>query len=263
MPSSRLDTQTFAQKILESHLLGDRLSHTYLVTGEGKEAKDQLALAFAQALNCEKGKPFCDCSCASCGKIYLLQHPDVLHVGRDEKDRSIKIEEIKEVLKRAFLKPFEGKWKVFIFHEADRLTVEASNALLKTLEEPPARTIFILLAEHKEGLLPTLQSRAFEIRVKPALPAEENRDRQIGTHFESFFESAQTVSRDEVKEGLDRLLRSLQALVRKQNDPRFVEAMTAVLEAKEALDDNTNQKLTLSRLEMRFSQTGVNSLEAR
>src|SRR5207248_272507 len=115
-------------------------------------------------------KYFDDCVCASCRKSEAGSHPDLHVLGKDLKLKSIKIEEVRDAIADAALKPYEGKWKVFVVLEAGRLTADASNAFLKTLEEPPPHTVFILTVETKAGLLETIQSRGFEVRLKPLAP---------------------------------------------------------------------------------------------
>ena len=145
-------------------------STAYMLTGVRGVGKRSVALHIAQALNCENKEYFFSseaCSCRSCTKIEHETHPDVFLLGDDLAERSIKIEMIRELQSWVRLKPFEGRYKVAVIREAERLTTEAQNALLKTLEEPPAQTVLVLTAVYPLQLLPTILSRVSELRLTP------------------------------------------------------------------------------------------------
>lgn len=246
--------------LLLAHLRRNRMAHTYLFTGTGEKKKEELVLRFAQALNCEKENFFQDCGCTSCRKTEARNHPDVHWIGEDEKIRSIKIEEVRNILHQAVLKPFEGKWKIFILRGSERLTTEASNALLKTLEEPPEHSIFLLLVETKVHLLETIQSRACEIRVPPAKDPDPWEDENIRLLKEkgwtAFFERVKGNSRVEMAHVLENLMRffKIQSAEVWETNPvrsqQFLKAFDAVYETQDAVEANTNQKLAMTHLEI-------------
>ena len=258
--------QSFAVKILKAHLKKKRLAHTYLFTGNEKWGGKDLALAFAKSLNCQKENYFTDCDCNSCHKTGEYNHPDVHWVGQDEKVKSIKIEEVRNILGVTSLKPYEGKWKIFIFIDANRLTPDASNALLKTLEEPPAHTLFVLLVESKFHLLETIQSRSFEIRLKPASSSDFDIEPAQGSPFlhhqtwKDYFDGYQKYSREEMKDMFDGLMNYLRDVIyrnanKEENSAKIsqtLDALEKILETKQAVDENANQKLALSRLSMQL-----------
>ncbi|MFA6600383.1 MAG: hypothetical protein WC352_06700 [Candidatus Omnitrophota bacterium] len=269
MPSAKTRSQDFAVKVLGNHLREGRVAHTYLLTGSASSGKDELAMDFACALNCVEENGFKDCSCASCAKIRKELHPDVHWAGRDPLVRSIKIEEVRDVLRAACLRPYEGKRKVFILQGAGRLTLEAANALLKTLEEPPGLTVFVLLAQARSELLETIQSRSFEVRLKPVdereLESEES-DRIRGvlamaSDWDDFLKAYQEKPREELKGVLAGLAGCLSDTLRRRSDagagtvrrlPAWLEAVDRVMETREAVEDNANQKLALTRLAIRL-----------
>ncbi|HLF18769.1 MAG TPA: DNA polymerase III subunit delta' [Candidatus Omnitrophota bacterium] len=136
------------------------LAHAYLLIGPQEVGKFETALVLAKMLNCEKPGEGISCDqCASCLKIIKSNHPDV-HVLQCEEDSSvIKIDQVRELLGQARLRPFEAKRKVFIIKDAEGMTPDAANALLKTLEEPTSTSVLLLTSSVPEKLLPTVRSR--------------------------------------------------------------------------------------------------------
>lgn len=142
---------------LVSSIANKKQGHAYLFSGPEATGKRAMAGNFAKAVNCEgKGGDSCD-SCISCAKIDKGNHPDIIRISPQGK--SIKIEQIRNLIGRINLRPYEGRSKVFIIESADRMTEEASNALLKTLEEPPGSSVIILISSNSSKLLSTIQSR--------------------------------------------------------------------------------------------------------
>jgi len=249
--------------MLRKHIENNRLAHAYLLTGESDADKEMAALAFASALNCEKGVLFESCECVSCRKVLGFQHPDVHWLGRDLSVRSIKIAEVRDVVQESALKPYEGRWKVFVFIAADRLTLDAQNALLKTLEEPPGRSVFILFTEAKEQLLDTIQSRAFELKVLPQKYAESETQSQwlpSVADWEDYLEPLHSKTREEIMAEIDRLTGAMASKMRNRSFitgqwgeiGSWIKALEALLDTKESLDANANQKLALSCLGVRL-----------
>jgi DNA polymerase III subunit delta' len=135
--------------------------------GPQDSGKTQTALSLAQLVNCENEalKPCGEC--AACRKIASGNHPDVHVLGNDEMD-SIKIEDIRFLLGRAHLMAFEAKTKVFIIRNIELMTMDAANALLKTLEEPAANTLMILTTSVPEANLDTVKSRCHIVKFFPS-----------------------------------------------------------------------------------------------
>jgi len=139
------------------------LAHAYLLVGPKDSGKTQTALSLAQLVNCERAANLPCGECAACRKIASGNHPDVLVIGNDEMD-SIKIEEIRFLLGRAHLMAYEARTKVFIIRNVELMTLEAANALLKTLEEPAANTLMILTTSVLEANLDTIKSRCHIVK---------------------------------------------------------------------------------------------------
>lgn len=152
-------------------------AHAYLFTGPPGVGKRLLALRTAQALNCEHGAGDPCLACRACRRIERGNHPDVrvasmesqAAAGKAEeaaRQKELKIATVREWQRDITLRPYEGQRRVFILHDAERLSEEAANAMLKTLEEPPPYATLILVADSND-LLPTIVSRCRTLRLRP------------------------------------------------------------------------------------------------
>jgi len=148
-------------------IVSNRLAHAYLLVGPQDSGKTQTALSLAQLVNCEAetNQPCGECS--PCRKIASGNHPDVHVTGNDEME-SIKIEDVRLLLSRAHVMAYVAKTKVFIIRNIERMTMEAANALLKTLEEPAPRTLMILTTSVLEANLDTIKSRCHIVKFFPS-----------------------------------------------------------------------------------------------
>lgn len=141
----------------------------YLLSGAPGIGKKTVCRAFAAALLCENPLDGAACGvCESCRLLAADAHPDYIRLQLTEDKKTIGVEQVREVLiKEASIRPFTAKRKVFVVEHAEAMTVQAQNALLKVLEEPPAYAVFILLAESKEKLLDTVLSRTLKLQLLP------------------------------------------------------------------------------------------------
>jgi DNA polymerase-3 subunit delta' len=160
-----------AVSLLQRSLEAGTLAHAYLIVGPPHVGKMTLALNLAQALNCEAAERPC-LECASCQKIASAGHADVQVIGLTQNEDSaeaklIGIDQIKQMQHSASLPPFEGSCKVFIIDGAELLSTEAANCLLKTLEEPADRVIFVLLTVDDSLLPATVVSRCQRLELPP------------------------------------------------------------------------------------------------
>ena len=144
-----------------------KVSHAYIFGGEHGSGKKLLASLFAMTLQCqEHGIEPC-MKCASCKKALNKNHPDIINITH-EKPNSIGIDEIRDqLINDVGIKPYESPYKIYIVNDADKLTLQAQNALLKTIEEPPAYAVVMLLADNPDALLPTITSRCVILSLKP------------------------------------------------------------------------------------------------
>ncbi len=144
-----------------------RSSHAYLFLGGAGAGKRLIANTFAKALQCEGEKRPCD-SCKSCHAFNHGNHPDVTYFQPLKNGKTYTIEDVREqLLETVDLKPFQYEKKIYIIEKADTLNIQSQNALLKTLEEPPAHAVFLLLAERAEAFLPTILSRVVVMKIRP------------------------------------------------------------------------------------------------
>lgn len=152
---------------LQNAIQLEKISHAYILSGETGSGKKLLANTFAMALQCEK-KGIDPClECRSCKKAMSRNHPDIIYITH-EKPNSIGIEDIRtQLIEDVQIKPYCGPYKIYIVDEAEKLTLQAQNALLKTIEEPPAYALIMLLTSNMEAFLPTITSRCVKLNLRP------------------------------------------------------------------------------------------------
>jgi DNA polymerase-3 subunit delta' len=135
-----------------------------LFVGAPGVGKMSMARAFATALNCQNhGEDACGV-CSSCHKMAVGAHPDYHEVAREDEKTGIVIDQVRAVIKSAQHRPYEGRFQVFIVDQAETMTTEAANALLKTLEEPTVDNVLVLVTPAPHQLLPTVVSRCQMLR---------------------------------------------------------------------------------------------------
>ena len=154
-------------KYIKTAVKEDKVSHAYILNGEKGSGKKLLAKLFAQMLQCEKEGLDEPCyECHSCKQAESGNHPDIITVTH-EKPTSISVEDIRvQVNDDIQIKPYSGKYKIYIIPDADLMTDAAQNALLKTIEEPPAYAVILLLTENAQSLLPTICSRCVMLKLR-------------------------------------------------------------------------------------------------
>lgn len=160
---------------LQTAVLQNKLSHAYIFEGEDGSGKLLMAKIFAKALQCEKNRGIWEhggtdinpCGqCASCQKADGGNHPDI-HILTHEKI-SIGVDDIRSQINQDVqIKPYDGGKKIYIIPNAERMTEQAANALLKTIEEPPEYALFLLLTDNVYRMLPTILSRCVQIKFRP------------------------------------------------------------------------------------------------
>jgi DNA polymerase-3 subunit delta' len=166
------DTLVGQRRVVESlraAAAGRGMNHAFLFTGPPGSGRSNAAVAFAAALQCEEQPPGCG-TCHSCHTVLAGSHADVTVVRTDR--LSIGVDEVRDLVRRSALAPVGRRWQVMIVEDADRLTEQAANALLKAIEEPTDRTVWILCAPTVEDLLPTIRSRCRLVTLATPSPEE-------------------------------------------------------------------------------------------
>lgn len=152
---------------LQNALSAKKVSHAYIINGERSSGKEFIADTFAQALQCEAGGSNPCGECHSCKQAVSGNHPDIIKVTH-EKPNTIGVEDIRNKINHDIgIKPYSGPYKIYIMNEGEKMTVQAQNALLKTIEEPPEYAVIMILTTNLESLLPTVLSRCVVLNMKP------------------------------------------------------------------------------------------------
>ena len=172
MNDMMLFNRTEKEKLL-SEIASGKLSHAYLIEGGEGCGKTYFARFAAAAVLCTGDKPPCG-KCPSCVKALAGSHPDLFYFSPDKK-ASMGVETVRDIKKSLFFMPNDGDRKVYIIDDAQKITVQAQNALLKFIEEPPASVLFFIVADKKESLLPTVVSRTRIISLAPSDNADIRR----------------------------------------------------------------------------------------
>ncbi len=160
---------------LQNAIRTGKVSHAYILDGEEGAGKRLLARAFAQTLQCEKGGTDACGECRSCIQAAGGNQPDIILVSH-EKSNSIGVDEIREQLCQDIqIRPYSSPYKIYLVDEAEKMTVQAQNALLKTIEEPPSYGIILLLTANSQGFLPTILSRCVTLKLRPVSDAQVRR----------------------------------------------------------------------------------------
>ena len=143
-------------RTLRNALANNKIAHAYLFCGPRGTGKTTMAKLFAKALNCEKGIG-CQCNeCSNCKEVIDGSHPDVIEIDAASNNG---VEQVRDLIDKVNYLPIKGRYKVYIIDEVHMMTANAFNALLKTLEEPPAHVIFILATTEPHNIIPTILSR--------------------------------------------------------------------------------------------------------
>src|SRR5580704_7479335 len=169
MAFNNFTKQTQGVQLLQRSLARGRLGHAYLFAGDSLEELETLARTLAKTLNCQnpvkiKGATTDCCDeCSSCHKIENGTHADIHWARPESKSRIVTVEQMHDLMQQIQLKPTDAGYKISIIVAADRLNAQAANAFLKTLEEPPAKSVIILLTTEPQRLLETVVSRCLRL----------------------------------------------------------------------------------------------------
>lgn len=164
-------TDIVGQEQLKEHLQNviatNKVSHAYIINGERNAGKEFIARVFAMTLQCEKGEIEPCEECHSCRQALSHNQPDIIYISH-EKPNTIGVEDIRSQINGDIaIKPYSSPRKIYIINEGEKMTPQAQNALLKTLEEPPEYAVILILTTNVDALLPTILSRCVVLNMKP------------------------------------------------------------------------------------------------
>ena len=255
MPFSAIIGHCSTIASLQTAAARERLAHAYLFHGEEAIGKRTTALCFAQALLCEQhssGSLDACGVCRACQQIDARTHPDyfLIEPDRELATPQIKIEQIREIEQHIMYRPLIGDCKICMINDADRLTIGAANALLKTLEEPPAHSLFLLISSRPAALPATIRSRCQALRF--ATPARTDVEAAVILKLEMHPADARflaMISEGRLGEALSmdlKVARAQQQEMIKLVSPSFLRSVTNVLTAAESLAKGDRASETLS-----------------
>lgn len=160
--------QDHIKEHLKAAIESGKISHAYIIHGEKNAGKEFIAETFAMALECEDETDIEPCmECHACKQAITGNHPDIITLIH-EKPGTIGVEDIRRsIVSDVSIRPYNGKWKIYLINDAEKMSVQAQNALLKTLEEPPDYVVILLLTSNMSALLPTIISRSTVLNMRP------------------------------------------------------------------------------------------------
>ena len=159
--------QDHIKEFFKNAVLTGNVPHACILSGEAGMGKRRLAELFARNLLCERGGPEACGQCHSCIQTAAGTHPDLIFVTH-EKPASIGVDDVREQIQDSIvIRPYSGRYKIYIVDEAEKMTVQAQNALLKTIEEPPSYGVILLLTANQDSFLPTILSRCVQLKCRP------------------------------------------------------------------------------------------------
>lgn len=219
-----------------------KVSHAYMIHGENRSGKEFIAKVFAKTLQCEKGGTSPCEECHSCRQAASMNHPDIIFVTH-EKPGSIGVDDIRKGINdTVMVKPYSSKYKIYIVQEAEKMTVQAQNALLKTIEEPPEYVVIMLLTNSMEVMLPTIISRCVTLNLKPVSDTQMRKYLQQQVNVPDYrAEICIAFARGNVgrakalasSEDFDKIRKSALSLLKNIKDMDLSEVIAALKEIKE------------------------------
>ncbi len=164
-------TDIIGQEHIKEHLQRaistGMVSHAYIISGEQGAGKEFISNTFAMALQCEQGGNEPCMECHSCKQAISKNQPDIVTLVH-EKPNTIGVEDVREqIVNDVAIKPYSSKWKIYMIQDAEKMSVQAQNALLKTLEEPPEYVVILIMTSNPSMLLETIQSRCVLLNLRP------------------------------------------------------------------------------------------------
>lgn len=159
--------QNHIKRHFQTAIATHKISHAYILSGEPGTGRNALADNFALTLLCESHTAAPCLTCHSCKQALSGNHPDIIHITH-EKPATIGVDDIREQINDTIsIRPYSSQYKIYIMDEAEKMTIQAQNALLKTIEEPPSYAVILLITANPEAFLPTILSRCVQLKLRP------------------------------------------------------------------------------------------------
>ena len=190
------------KKALENAINKENISHSYMFIGKTGIGKFLFAKEFAKAILCQEDKKPCN-RCEECITFDQNNNPDIVII--DEEEKSIKTDTIKNMVKDVYEKPLKGYKKIYIINNSEKMTKEAQNSLLKTLEEPPVYVVMILITENENLLLNTIKSRCTKINFKSLTINELRNILEEKYNFQNISENILKIAEGSVRRAISAL----------------------------------------------------------
>jgi DNA polymerase-3 subunit delta' len=257
--------QNNAVKFLTSCISLERIPNAFLFYGPEGVGRALAAKTFVSSLFCASAKtPAESCgTCPDCRRVDALQHPDLLWI-RPEKNKGISVDEIRKAKDTLNLKPYEAPYNICVIEDAHMMRAEAANAMLKMLEEPPARSLLILISSKKELLLPTVISRCSEVRFRylsvkdteDIILKDDAMDERSAHFLASFSQGSPGTALEMVKDGLMDRRKALFIMLERVFHAEAPAFMTWDVETKDAILEDIELVLVFLR-DAAFAKEGL------
>lgn len=249
------------EELLKNTIKAKKIVNGYIFSGTGKTKNYIYAKEFAKIILCleEEKTSYCN-NCRACLMFSDSNHPDYYEIDK-EKTESVKIDEIREMQEKIYEKPITSRKKVYVINNAEQMTKEAQNCLLKTLEEPPEFVSIILVSNNENNLLTTIKSRctkiAFTEEMEEELTEEERENikelEKIFGHVSSYVSIDLLNKIDILYKDKDNIFTNLEhinnILIKKaKTDAKYLDYITYVEETKNRLKQNSNYDMCIDSL---------------
>lgn len=248
------------EELLKNTIRADKIVNGYMFSGNGVTKNYEYAKEFAKMILCLDTKDNCCAKCKSCIMFEEDNNPDYFEINKEQTE-SIKIEEIREMQAKVLEKPIISKRKVYIINNAEKMTVEAQNCLLKTLEEPPEFITIILVSNNENTILATIKSRCTKVVFTEEIQkeiTEENKARfetleKIFGNVEKYL-SIDLLNKIDIlyndKENIFENLDYINTILVRQakKDTKYLDYIDYVEETKNKLKSNSNYDMCIDNL---------------
>jgi DNA polymerase III subunit delta' len=240
---------------LKRNYIADRLAHAYLLITDPETEGKEFAERFLALIYCQEKNKVNEPARKKCSKVYQHTHPDILWLEPQKRSRTIQLSQIRDLQRHVNHTPSEGDWRAIILLHSDRLTTVAANTLLKTLEEPPPQSLFLLLTNLPENHLSTVLSRCQRLFLyKKSFSQSKSIQEAVADLFVN-------VSENSIASGLEKAAVSLAFLKNLRKEIEQQELDNSELEKLEKQSRDEFMKMVQARIEAKYRQQRTLYLE--